>query len=424
MAFCASGQSDQARRLFEAILKEAPWHVASASNLASLEAEAGDFERSRETIQSGLRSHPSVAFRFGAAAHAACNRQAWGHAQDFAIMALSSSPDDGAAWMALAETLVRRRLWNPAERCFRRALDLTPDDAVAKHAFSLMLLTLGRFEEGFHFHKAIRHLEFARSALGADAPYWEGQNLAHKTLLVVARLGLGDTIQYARYLPELRRRAAQLKVQVQPALARLLDAPSIGLDPGRYDYCTAFDELPGLVAGVAWQPYLMVPDEAAAAWRRRIRQKVSKVVGIVYAGNPRQAKHAGRSIDPNHLRPLLAVPGIRFVSLQVDGHTDLGIAAFGPDFQDLFDTACAIRNLDLLISVDTSVAHLAGAMGRPTWIMLPYVPDYRWLLDRADSPWYPSVRLFRQDAARDYVVVVDRIRGELAGFELSPKSAM
>src|SRR5262249_9370297 len=158
---------------------------------------------------------------------------------------------------------------------------------------------LGRAQEGYRHYAAIRHLDFARAAIAPSAAYWDGENLDGKTVLVFPRLGLGDTIQFARYLPELRRRAARLIVQIQPPLPRVLGGVPFGDESRPFDYCAAFDELPAFLPEPPFAPYVSVPEPDAGAWRDPIRRGADRVIGIVYASNPREYKHAHRSIAPD-----------------------------------------------------------------------------------------------------------------------------
>jgi ADP-heptose:LPS heptosyltransferase len=182
----------------------------------------------------------------------------------------------------------------------------------------------------------------------------------------------------------------------------------------------------------AGAPYLPQPAaERVQAWERRLGPRGKPRIGLAWSGSTTHANDQRRSVPLKMLTRLLDADA-SFVNLQKEPRPDdsavlaqhsqiIDLTAYLTDFAE---TAALLSCLDLVVTADTSVAHLAGAMGRPTWVMLPYVPDYRWLLDRGDSPWYPTVRLFRQDTTRDYAPVLDRIRGELAGLKQSPKSAM
>jgi tetratricopeptide (TPR) repeat protein len=266
-------------------------------------------------------------------------------------------------------------------------------------------------------------------------PLWLGEtSLEGKTILIFADEGIGDTIQFARYVPDVAARGARVILLLPAALCPLLESlpgvfecvPMSGNKVIAFDtYCpisslplafaTTLDSIP------AKTPYLPAPDPAQVqAWEARLAPHDKLRIGLTWSGNPKHKDDHNRSVSLRALAPLFDCDAI-FVSLQKDPRpADRDFLRERPDIIDLSDhltdfgaTAALMASLDLVITVDTSVAHLAGALARPTWILLPYTPDYRWLLDRDDSPWYPSARLFRQDASRDYNSVIERMRGEL-----------
>jgi len=170
-------------------------------------------------------------------------------------------------------------------------------------------------------------------------------------------------------------------------------------------------------------PYLRADEQATENWKRRLAEFPGKKIGIVWAGSPTHANDKNRSILLRRLLPLAAVPGVRSVSLQkgerskqVAEAPEFNLIDWTEELRNYDDTAALVSALDLIISVDTSVAHLSGALGKPTWTLIPYAPDFRWLLDRQDSPWYPTMRLFRQPALGDWETVVQRVAGELGDF--------
>ncbi|MBV9461540.1 MAG: hypothetical protein JO141_29060, partial [Bradyrhizobium sp.] len=249
--------------------------------------------------------------------------------------------------------------------------------------------------------------------------------------------GFGDTILFARYVPMVAAQGARVIVVVADALQPLLSGLSgvtqcLPLSASRlpdFDLHCPFSSLPMIFRTTldsvpARTPYLPQPAaERVQAWERRLGPRSKPRIGLAWSGSITHANDQRRSVPLKMLTRLLDADA-SFVSLQKDLRPDdSAVLAQHNQIVDLTthltgfaETAALLSCLDLVISADTSVAHLAGAMGRPTWIMLPYVPDYRWLLDRSDSPWYPTARLFRQDTTRDYAPVVDRIRTELATF--------
>ncbi|MBV8143689.1 MAG: tetratricopeptide repeat protein, partial [Gammaproteobacteria bacterium] len=324
---------------------------------------------------------------------------------------------------------------------FGRALAYRPDDPSAKFALAFLYLTLGEFTLGWPLYEA----RFEVPALGNPArhfgvPRWNGEPLAGRTLLVHAEQGLGDVIQFCRYLPLLAAQRASVVFEVMPALKALLRSlpPSISLvgrgeplPPVDY-YCpllslplafnTRLDTIPAQV------PYLSAEPQRTSRWMQRLEELPGLRVGVAWQGNLAVEKliwARGRSIPLAALEPLAQLPGISLVSLQKGpGLEQLRSVPFAERITDLsadldrgpdafLDTAAVMAGLDLVISSDTSVAHLAGALGRPVWTVLAASPEWRWGLERSDSPWYPTMRLFRQTADGDWNPAVTTIAAAL-----------
>ncbi|GAC1454941.1 MAG: tetratricopeptide repeat protein [Steroidobacteraceae bacterium] len=323
-----------------------------------------------------------------------------------------------------------------------RALSLKPQDAAAKFALAFLYLTLGDFSLGWPLYEARFDVpELGNPARRFAAPRWRGsEGLAGKSLLVHAEQGLGDVIHFCRYLPLLATQGARVVFEVMPslvALMRTLPAEIRIIARGEplpsVDYfCpllslplalgTRFDTIPAQI------PYLSAEPQRAASWRERLRALAGLRVGIAWQGNPDVEKliwARGRSIPLTALEPLARLPGVSLVSLQKGaGAEQLGAASFADRIVDLgaqldpgadgfLDTAAVMSELDLVISSDTAIAHLAGALGRPVWTALSLSPEWRWLLGRADSPWYPTMRLFRQTTAGDFGAVVTEMAAAL-----------
>ena len=328
--------------------------------------------------------------------------------------------------------------YREAAEAFGRALACKPDDASAKFALAFLHLTLGEFAAGWPLYEA----RFEVPALGNparhfSAPRWNGSEpLQGKTLLVHAEQGLGDVIQFCRYLPLLVAQDISLVFEVMPALVPLLRTlPGAIRLVGRGELLPPFDyhcpllSLPlaldtRLETIPAQVPYLAAEPERITQWKQRLRALPGLRVGIAWQGNPAVEKlmwARGRSIPLADLEPLAHLPGVSLVSLQKgSGVEQLRAVPFADRIVDLsaeldpgpdafLDTAAVIAGLDLVISSDTAVAHLAGALGRPVWVMLAASPEWRWGLERTDSPWYPTMRLFRQTANRDWTIVVAAI---------------
>jgi tetratricopeptide (TPR) repeat protein len=348
--------------------------------------------------------------------------------------ALRFAPDDPTMLHNHAHAL--RLLGRPREALLsaEKALRIKPDYAAARFEQSLALLTLGDLRGGFAAYEARWDTEeFLPQLRNLTAPAWFGQDdLTGKTILLHAEQGFGDTLQFARYVPLLAQRGAKIILEVQPELKSLLsriEGASLviarGEAPPPFDlHCPLMSvahalrtELGTIPANV---PYLLASAADVARWRDLLPPGEPRV-GLAWSGRPTHKHDRTRSIALAGLAPLLAATHVAFVSLQPDvrEEDEATLAAhprlhdIGRNFKSFADTAAVISLLDLVICVDTATAHLAGALGKPVWILVPVGPDFRWLLDREDSPWYPTARLFRQQRFGDWTGAVDRLRNEL-----------
>jgi tetratricopeptide (TPR) repeat protein len=319
----------------------------------------------------------------------------------------------------------------PAIESYRRALALQPDYALAHWNLGMALLSHGDFAEGWsEYEWRFRAKAAHEPPRQFEQPRWDGSDLNGRRILVYAEQGLGDTIQMVRYLPLVAERGGKIILECQPALIRLLrDFPGIDALVAAGQALPAFDvhcpllslpmlfrtDMDSIPAGA---PYLHADAALAAAWRARLDSAGAALkVGVAWAGNPKHRNDRNRSMPISALAPLAGVADLFFISLQkgpvgaqaADPAPGITLADFTAELHDWVDTAALIANLDLVICVDTAIAHLAGAMGRPTWILQPVSVDWRWLLDRADSPWYPSVRLFRQSSPGDWKTPMNEI---------------
>jgi tetratricopeptide (TPR) repeat protein/ADP-heptose:LPS heptosyltransferase len=352
---------------------------------------------------------------------------------------LQIRPDSAGVFTNKAKALVELIRVDEAMALYDRAIALDPNchEAVWQRA-SLQLL-IGDFEAGWSGREMSR---WGMPDLMArypkfPQPMWLGQEpVAGKTLVVCQDQGLGDVIHFARYLPLLASRGAHVILLVDPPLCPLLSRlsgvsqclpqlPDTRLPP--FDFHVPIDSLP-MIFGTrldnipAAESYLPPPDvDQMQAWESRLGPREKLRVGLVWSGNPKHSNDHNRSVPLRMFSELLKVDA-KFVSLQKNPRPQDAeylrerpdIVDFTSDLLDLAATAALISCLDLVITIDTSVAHLAAALGRPTWILLPQNPDFRWLLNRDDSPWYPTVRLFRQTETRDYGSVIERVGAELA----------
>jgi len=330
--------------------------------------------------------------------------------------ALACDPRSVRAHTNLGIAFYEQGQFEKAIRCQRRALECHPNFIAAHVNLGGVLLLLGHFSEGW------REQEWRLSAMAPRfvAPVWKGESIAGQTILLHAEQGLGDTIQFLRYLPLVRARsgAARVVLECQPPLLRLLSRS--GYDVVAPDGALpAFDRhLPLLSLPFVLgefeplpmaAPYLQADPVLRAAVRERMGTPRGLRVGLVWAGNPRHARDQRRSVPFAQLASLLRVPGVVGYAPHLHPPEELTSESLAE-----FDrTAALMTELDLVITVDTAAAHLAGALGRPVWTLLPFVPDWRWGLARDDTPWYPTMRLFRQRQPGDWDEVMQRVRSEL-----------
>ncbi|GLR88236.1 tetratricopeptide repeat protein [Bradyrhizobium iriomotense] len=317
----------------------------------------------------------------------------------------------------------------------REAIALDPEQPLAQYNHAHFLLMNGDFASGFEAYQWRRRCKTLSDGDPTfSEPEWQGEPLGGRRLLLFAEYGLGDALQFVRYLPMVVRMGGSIILQVQPALASLLRTMADVTVIARGEPLPPFDvQLPLMslprVFGTtldtipAEVPYLHPDPARLSRWRAALDGVSAFKVGVVWAGNPRHKGDAQRSLSAEEVLPRLITPGVQLYSLQKEPReVDVPVlAALGTDIIDLApalgdfsDTAAAVAALDLVIAVDTSVAHLAGALGHPVWMLLPYALDWRWLRDREDSPWYPTTRLFRQRRPREWDDPLMRMSAALA----------
>jgi hypothetical protein len=344
-------------------------------------------------------------------------------------------PTRAEAFNDLAATLFVLGRDAEALACLRRSLALRPDLAEAQETDAMWLLRYGQFHEGWRKYEARFRTRANRHLWRAFAqPNWEGEKLDGRTILLHAEQGLGDALQFVRYAPLVAARGGRVILQVYaeviplltklPGVAALIDTTTA---PPPFDvHCsllslprvfgTDLDSIPAAV------PYLTVPEDRLAKWRRKPRRGPSLRVGLAWSGNPKHRDDARRSIPFDVFATLLTDrPDIEFHVLQtglrepdraglkdcphVRNHADVP--------QDFGDAGALVSLMDVVISVDTSIAHLAGALDRPVWLLLAHLADWRWLMERDDSPWYPSMWLLRQPERGDWASVLSVVSSRL-----------
>jgi tetratricopeptide (TPR) repeat protein len=425
------GRLEDALKSYDRAVAERPHFAEALSNRGNTLKALGRFEEAIESYDRALAAHPEhveALYNRGATQQ---ELQRFADAVESYDRALAMRPHHAEALSNRGGALQELRRFADALESYNRALEIRPDYAEAQWNKALLLLLNGSFADGWWGYESRRKMP-GWTSRNFNGPEWSGNSLAGKRLLLYAEQGFGDTIQFARYAPLAAARGARVILEVQPLLKSLLrtlngvEAVVAKGDPlPPFDLHCSLLSLPFLFGTTrdtipADVPYIRPMTDRCDVWGRRLPRD-APVVGLVWSGSRESGKDRQRSIPFEQFAPLLAVPGIRFVSLQKDARATDACALreqgkvidLGVDLKDFSDTCAAISQLDMVVTVDTAVAHLAGAMGKPVWILLPYVPDFRWLLDCTDSPWYPSARLFRKSKGSDWAEVVSRVKSEL-----------
>jgi tetratricopeptide (TPR) repeat protein len=322
-----------------------------------------------------------------------------------------------------------------AESCFRAALHRAPDHTEAACNLATTLLLTGRYEEGWRRYEA-RWGTAKLPNRGFSAPLWHGEDLAGRTLLLHAEQGFGDTLQFCRFISQIPERPLLLEVPaplvrlMRQSFPELTNILAYGEDLPPFDVHCPLMSLP-LMLGIGGEAFVTCSDYAVAdylvadmaergVWRQKLAELPGRRVGIVWQGNPRIASmRRRRDLPTRYLAQLADIPGLSFVSLQKGvsvAEIGLSMVDWTDALGDMASTAALVAELDLVIAVDTAVAHLAAGLGRPVWLLNRFDTCWRWLVGREDSPWYPSLRQFRQRQLGDWDSVMDDLVAELRGF--------
>jgi tetratricopeptide (TPR) repeat protein len=422
-----SGRDDLATELISRAIVADPTEALYHADLGGLRHRSGLLVEAASSLGEALRLAPDLAL---ANERLATVRAEQGHLQaagDAARRALACTPDDVGMLSRLGSALFGAGARAAARECYERCLAIDPAHAEAHAGLGLLLLQAGELDSGWtEYEWRWRSVEM-EAPRRLDAPGWTGEPLARRRMLLWAEQGLGDTLQFARYARLLAQRGAAVVLEVQPELERLMrdslpevDVVARGQAAPAFDLHAPLLSVPQLVQTrlatiPAEVPYLTATPECVAAWAERLGPRNGRRrVGLVWSGN-RKTRYDRRAVDPAYLAPLANVPGVDWYSLQKSaaGLIPLDVIDRTAELADFADTAAVLMHLDLVITVDTAVAHLAGAVGRPVWILLAYAAEWRWLLERTDSPWYPTARLFRQDRPGDWAGVLHHMIQDL-----------
>lgn len=400
-------------------------------NLGCAYAADGQDEAAAASLSRSLQLRPSASAHYNLGnLHLRDGRAAEAETEFRATLALS--PDLPDAGINLAAALGEQGRLAEAEAVLRRIVAARPDLADAHFNLSLILLRQGRFEEGWREYEwRWQRPDFQGLRRSFPQPAWDGGALDGRTLLVTVEQGFGDALQHCRFVAAAARRGGRVVLECRPGLGRLLaglegvaqvvEAQAFDAALPPFDCHAPLLSLPRLL-GVTLAdlpgpvPYLRPPGDGSAFADVAAADGIR--VGLVWAGSATRARAGRRALAFAELAPLLAVPGCRFFSLQVGGEAPgVPVTDLSGRLGDFADTAAAVAALDLVVTVDTAVAHLAGALGKPVWLLLSTPCDgFLWMDGRADSPWYPSARLFRQSRTGDWSGAVSAAAAALAGF--------
>jgi Flp pilus assembly protein TadD len=433
---CEKRQYEQALVWAQRAVQMRPQFAEAHINLGSALEKLERLDEAQAALEEAVRLKPEMSEAYNNLGIVLMGQERFSEARGQFLRALELNPRSPDTLYNLGLVVLREGQQERAIEWFDQALRLAPQYAEARHNRSAALLQLGRFDEGLpEYEWRFRSRDFP--PFRPRWKLWDGSDPRGRTIVLVAEQGLGDTLQFVRYAPLLAERGATVLVECAaslhpilartPGVARLL-APA---ETGQADACVPMMSLPHrfgttLATIPRSVPYLFADEARVEAWRGDLAAHEGFKVGIAWQGNPLAPLDRERSMPLACFEPLATTPGVRLFSLQKgDGADQLrGVADAWPivDFGErldagggaFMDTAAIMRNLDLVVTSDTAIAHLAGGLGVPVWVALQAVPDWRWLLEREDCPWYPTMRLFRQRTRGDWAEVFARVAEELA----------
>jgi len=397
-------QYDESESNYKKAIAVSPDFAKAFSNLGDLYRELGKFDDSLEQCRKAIHLQPGLP----------------------------------TAYVNLGNTFLDRGAYDQAAAQYQKAIELAPDLADAHYNKGIVLLMKGEFDTGwkeyewrFRSKEISKEIGYSRN----EVPEWDGSPLNGKTVLIISEQGMGDHIQFVRYIPLVKERGGRVLFKCRRELIRLfenydgintlIEESSFTEDNVKADACVQLLSLPRIFGTtidtiIGDVPYLKVDRQIQDRWKSIIDSNTLNV-GLVWSGSKSHRNDHNRSCSLAEFAPLADIPGITYYSFQKDGVSEneykssmgMQIKDLGREFDDFYDTAAALLNMDLLISVDTAVAHLAGALGKPVWTLVPFVPDWRWMLDRHDTPWYPTMRLYRQPGIRDWSSMMNQVAADL-----------
>lgn len=412
-------------------------HLGSLTNLGAALRKEKSFTRAEQYLRKALALNPACIDAYIKLGNVLSDRCEFEEAQSCFNYVLQRIPDNASALTGLGQIYRQQSRLQEAIQLTRQAIALDPDNPIAHFSLGIYLLSMGDFTNGWREYMWRLHKDEYRHVLRHyDRPVWDGSDLTGKRLFIYPEQGIGDFLQFVRYVKDLSVDAKELIVEAPKKLYWLINQLSNyctvitpDKEPPEFDMHVSQMSLPAL-RGTTLDtipcdiPYFKVDEGHINVWKNKLQNDDKIKLGIVWQGNQDNPNDRNRSLSLESLKPLAELKGVELISLQKGfGEEQLQQCSFKDRIQvvedwdngeEAFkDTAAMIENLDLLISCDTAVVHLAGAMGKPVWVLLSTVPDFRWMLDREDSPWYPSVRLFRQQNRDDWQGVISAVKQRL-----------
>jgi Flp pilus assembly protein TadD len=429
------GENDlqKAANIYLEILGIQPNNYEALFPLGIIWLKLQNYDGAIECFKKALQINPSI---YEAYVHLGNIFYERGQLQEAAInyqKALKLNPNCTGTSYNLGLVFQEMQNYDEAMFFYNKALGCDSQYTLAQYNIALLNLLLGNFETGLREYECRRKLSYHFQRFN-HIPAWNGGDMKGLTILLYAEQGFGDTIQFIRYAPLVAKRGATVVVEAQKELVPLIKTvPGVRQVIERGDHLPAFNmQCPLLSLPFYFEttsdkipvsiPYFTIDSHHKEKWRDRFTPMDSKLrIGLVWSGGVKHKKNSRRSLLLEQLLRLSKLEGLIFYSLQKGHASDqvthllqgMQLIDYTEDIHDFTDTAAFIEHLDLIISVDTAVAHLAGALGKPVWTLLPYAPDWRWLLNREDSPWYPTMKLFRQPSPGDWESVIGNVQEKL-----------
>jgi tetratricopeptide (TPR) repeat protein len=425
------GQFNEAFNCYQKAIQLNPGYAEAYINIGIIFRMQGRFDEETACYQKAIQLNPRSAEAFFNLGHSFFQKEQFDKALACYEKVTLLNPQSAHAYMNLGLIFRIEGRNEEALACYRKAVQLDPEDAPAHWNLSNVLLLIGNYREGWEEFEWFRKTEdYSKRQRRFPQPLWDGSDIKGLTILLHAEEGFGDTLQFIRYAPLVAENGAKVIVESQKELTLLLknvkgiqNVISHGSELPAFDIHCPLMSLPR-VFGTTLQnipaqiPYLFADPAKIKQWRERVQSDCHTKIGLVWSGGGLPFR---KSCSLELFSPLANLQGITFYSLQKgepgkrfkNAPAGMRLIDYADELHDFADTAAFIETLDLIIAVDTAVAHLAGALGKTVWVLLPFVPDWRWMLNREDSPWYPSMRLFRQPALGDWKGIVSMIADAL-----------